>query len=135
MSTRSKPVWTEQIKVRWGDMDALGHVNNAEYFRYMEQARVAWFEAMNVPMMENGRGPVIVKATCEFLKPIVYPATVAISMHVKSVGRSSITVTHAFCLEGEPAVRFANGEAVIVWVDHGRGKSAPLPERVLRHLK
>jgi acyl-CoA thioester hydrolase len=135
MTAHPKPVWTERIKVRWGDMDALGHVNNAEYFRYMEQARVAWFEASNIPMMENGQGPVIVKATCEFLKPIVYPATVAISMHVKKVGRSSITVAHDFCLEDNPGVRFAHGEAVIVWVDHARGKSAPLPERVLRRFR
>ena len=42
MSAAGKPAWTERIKVRWGDMDPLGHVNNTEYFRYMEQARVAW---------------------------------------------------------------------------------------------
>jgi acyl-CoA thioester hydrolase len=121
--------------VRWGDMDALGHVNNAEYFRYMEQARVAWFDAMNIPMLENGRGPVIVKATCEFLKPIVYPAIVSISTHVKKIGRSSITVAHDFCCENDSSGRYAHGEAVIVWVDHAQGKSAPLPERVLRHFR
>jgi acyl-CoA thioester hydrolase len=86
-------------------------------------------------MMENGQGPVVVKATCEFLKPIVYPATVAISTQVKKSGRSSITAAHDFRLEGNPAVRFAHGEAVIVWVDHARGKSAPLPEIALRHLR
>jgi acyl-CoA thioester hydrolase len=63
-------------------------VNNAEYFRYMEQARVAWLEEIGVRMLENGRGPVIVKATCEFLKPIVYPATVAITLRLERVGRS-----------------------------------------------
>jgi hypothetical protein len=44
-------------------------------------------------------------------------------------------VAHDFCLEGNPAVRFAHGEAVIVSVDHARGESAPLPEIVLRHLR
>ena len=54
----------------------------------MEQARVAWLEETGVRMLENGRGPVIVKATCEFLKPIVYPATVAITLRLERVGRS-----------------------------------------------
>ena len=46
-----KLVHTERIAIRWGDMDAMGHVNNTVYFRYMEQARIAWFESL-VPSAE-----------------------------------------------------------------------------------
>ena len=42
---RRKLVHTEIIPIRWGDMDAMGHVNNTVYFRYMEQARICWFDA------------------------------------------------------------------------------------------
>lgn len=52
--------------------------------------------------VENGRGPVIVKATCEFLKPIVYPATVAITLRLERVGRSSMTVSHEFRDDDDP---------------------------------
>lgn len=135
MSAASVAVWIERIKVRWGDMDALGHVNNAEYFRYMEQARVAWLEAIGVPMVEHGKGPVIVKATCEFLKPIVYPATIAITLKIERVGTSSITVSHEFHPDNDATVCYARGEAVIVYVDHARGESAPLPAAILRRLK
>ncbi|MFN7085766.1 MAG: acyl-CoA thioesterase [Burkholderiales bacterium] len=134
MSQNKKPLWTEILKVRWGDMDALGHVNNAVYFRYLEQARISWLDALGVPMLENGCGPVIVKAACEFLKPITYPATVAIAVYLEKVGRSSVTVTHDIHLDGEPAAVFARGEVVIVWVDHERGKSVPLPQQVLKAL-
>ena len=41
-----KLVHVERIAIRWGDMDAMGHVNNTVYFRYMEQARISWFEAL-----------------------------------------------------------------------------------------
>lgn len=134
MSAFSEPVWIERITVRWGDMDALGHVNNAEYFRYMEQARVAWLEAIGMPMVEAGKGPVIVKATCEFLKPIVYPETVAIALTVERVGTSSITVSHEFRPVDDVTVCYARGEAVIVYVDHTQGASAPLPAAILQRL-
>jgi len=73
MSDR-KLVHVEKIPVRWGDMDAMGHVNNAVYFRYMEQARIAWFETL-VPRAEawSAMSIVIVNASCTFRKPINYP--------------------------------------------------------------
>ena len=71
-----KLVHTERIDIRWGDMDAMGHVNNTVYFRYMEQARIGWFESL-VPRGEAWRsmGIVIVNASCNFKKPINYPGT------------------------------------------------------------
>jgi len=44
--TEKKLVHVERIPVRWGDMDAMAHVNNTVYFRYMEQTRISWFEAL-----------------------------------------------------------------------------------------
>jgi len=41
-----KLVHVESIPVRWGDMDAMGHVNNTVYFRFMEQTRISWFERL-----------------------------------------------------------------------------------------
>ena len=46
MTAAPNPVHTTTVPIRWGDMDAQGHVNNTVYFRYMEQARVEWFERM-----------------------------------------------------------------------------------------
>ena len=85
-------------------------------------------------MVENGRGPVIVKATCEFLKPIVYPATVAITLRLERVGRSSVTVSHEFRDDDDATVCYARGEAVIVDVDHALGTSAPLVESIREQL-
>ena len=134
MNEQGKLLWTESIKVRWGDMDALGHVNNTEYFRYMEQTRVSWFDAFGIPMLENNCGPVIVRATCDFIKPITYPAIVAVAAYLQRVGRSSFSVTHDIHLEADVAVKFATGEVVVVWIDHVLGKSMPLPPRLLSAL-
>jgi len=73
-----KLVHIERIPIRWGDMDAMGHVNNTVYFRYMEQARIGWFDAL-VPEDEawKSTGIVIANASCNFKRPINYPGTVA----------------------------------------------------------
>jgi hypothetical protein len=59
-----KLVHVERIPIRWGDMDAMGHVNNTVYFRYMEQARIGWFDAL-VPEEEAWKSTGIVIANAK----------------------------------------------------------------------
>ena len=63
---RKKLVYECLIPIRWGDLDAMGHVNNTVYFRYMETARIEWFDAIGVKTDPHGVGPVIVNAFCNF---------------------------------------------------------------------
>lgn len=135
MSEHGKLLWTEKVQVRWGDMDSLGHVNNTAYFRYMEQARIAWFNAHRIPMLDNGAGPVMVRGACNFIKPITYPATVAVSMYLARLGNKSLTLYHDLYLDGDPAAKYADGEIVVVWIDHSRGVSLPIPQAMLKLLQ
>ena len=65
------------MPIRWGDMDAFGHVNNTVYFRYMEQVRISWFEQLGIVAGNGeGEGPVLVNASMEFLKQLHYPGDV-----------------------------------------------------------
>jgi len=64
------------IPIRWGDMDAMGHVNNTVYFRYLESIRIEWmFRAVGPSPDAAGEGPVIVNTFCNFLKQLSTPAT------------------------------------------------------------
>src|SRR5512141_987785 len=84
-------VHTSRQAIRWADMDALGHVNNTAYFRYMEQARIEWLFANQPPGgAYRGTGPVIVNASCTFLIPLVYPGEVEVHMFMVEPGRSSV---------------------------------------------
>jgi acyl-CoA thioester hydrolase len=134
MSESRRLVHTEKIKVRWGDMDAFGHVNNVEYFRYMQEARVAWFGVVRMPVMENHQGPVIVDAHCTFLRPIVYPASIEVTLYAGKPGRSSFPTYYDIHLEGDKAVKFAEGSSTVVWIDHMQGKSVPLPAWLMKLL-
>jgi acyl-CoA thioester hydrolase len=123
-----------QIPVRWGDMDALGHVNNTVYFRYMEQARVEWLESLGVGVVAGqAESVVIINASCTFLVPITYPGTVEVRLSVGELGRSSIPTYYEMYCVGEEAL-YAEGESKVIWINGLTGKSAPLPDLVRARL-
>ncbi|MEP7085269.1 MAG: thioesterase family protein [Betaproteobacteria bacterium] len=118
----------ENIPIRWGDMDAMGHVNNTIYFRYMEQIRVSWYEQMFGELSSaQSEGMVIVNASCNFLKPLTYPGTVEVRMLLGAASRSSVESYYELRMND---ALYADGAAKIVWFDVQRGKSAPLPDSI-----
>lgn len=121
---------TTRIPVRWGDMDAMGHVNNTVYFRFAEQSRIEWLESMGF-FLHAGRdeAAVIVNASCTFLLPITYPAMVEVRLYSGKPGRSSIPTYYEMRCVGED-VLYAEGAAKVIWFNPASGKSAPLPERI-----
>ncbi|UEX77149.1 acyl-CoA thioesterase [Spiribacter halobius] len=126
----AEPVHQLTLQVRWGDMDALGHVNNATYFTYFEQARVAWLERLAGSgghlSPDAGSGPVVVTASCEFRLPITYPATLTVAVLAAPPGRSSIDTCYRLVDAGDQRL-YALGAARMVWVDRRSGRSTPLP--------
>ncbi|NVI09640.1 acyl-CoA thioesterase [Paraburkholderia youngii] len=125
-------VFEMTMPIRWGDMDAFGHVNNTVYFRYMEQVRISWFEHMDfLGERPDGQGPVIVNASMEFLKQLHYPGDVIGRMSVATPGRSSFDTAFELLRADEPDTLYARGAARCVWIDYAAGKSMPVPD-VLR---
>jgi acyl-CoA thioester hydrolase len=127
-------VHTSLQPIRWGDMDALGHVNSTVYFRYMEQARIEWLYALagDVDAYTAGQGPVIVNASCTFIEPLLYPGDVEVLMFLGDPGRSSVGSYYDLRKAGRT---YAEGAAKIVWVDLATGRPTPLPERVVAPLR
>ena len=127
---KRKLVHTEIIPIRWGDMDAMGHVNNTVYFRYMEQARISWFDGLGVRLSPRGEGPVIINASCTFMKQLVYPGDVEVRTYAGKVGNSSFETWLEMRPSYDPETVYAEGAAKVVWVDLDRGKSTALPEKI-----
>jgi acyl-CoA thioester hydrolase len=127
-------VHTSRQAIRWGDMDALGHVNNTVYFRYMEQARIEWLYALakGAGGYDGGSGPVIVNAHCDFLAPLVYPGDVEVRMFLGDPGRTSVDSYYEIHSGGR---KFADGSSRIVWIDIASGKPVPLPAAVTEPLR
>lgn len=128
--THRKLVHTCRMQIRWGDMDAMGHVNNAVYFRYIEQARIEWLTAIDCTPDPAGQGPVIINARCTFLRQLKYPGDIEVLSFVGPVGRSSFETYQEIRRVDQPAVLCSEGGAKVVWVDFSSEKSMPLPDRV-----
>jgi acyl-CoA thioester hydrolase len=130
MKEGAKLIYTTRIPVRWGDMDAYGHVNNTVYFRYFEQARCEWIEQMGFQVSPNeATGPVIINANCTFLAPVNYPATVVVKMYAGEPGRTSVMTWYELFVEGQDKL-YAEGAAKTVWMDNATGRSVPLPDAI-----
>ncbi|RKP50643.1 acyl-CoA thioesterase [Trinickia fusca] len=131
-----QPVFEMSMPIRWGDMDAFGHVNNTVYFRYMEQVRISWFEHLGlVGGKEVGQGPVIVNASMEFLKQLHYPGNVIGRMSVGTPGRSSFDTGFELVRADDPGTVYARGAARCVWIDYAAGKSVSLPDPLRQLLE
>ena len=119
--------------VRWGDMDAMGHVNNTNYFRFMEIVRLDWLRAIGESLgPQTVEGLVIVNAFCTFHKQFEYPADILAKMYVSEPGKTSFESWTTMTRVEEPDAVYASGGATIVWADYSKQKSVPLPEHIRR---
>lgn len=119
-----------EVPLRWGDMDAMAHLNNVMYFRLMEEARIQWFQQFGFPTLPAGEAAILAHAACDFVRAMTYPGTAIVRQIVTRVGRSSVEMSLAIEKAGEPGVAYATGRTVIVWYDYGAGKSVPWPEAI-----
>ncbi|WP_245600998.1 acyl-CoA thioesterase [Marinobacterium jannaschii] len=134
MDNTAKLIFSTHIDVRWGDMDAYSHVNNAMYMRYLEEARVQLLAEMGASMDGNGIDPVIINVGCTFLQPVTYPERLRIDCYVGAPGRSSFMSWYRIYPESAPDQLASEGYAKVVWMDHRSGRSTPLPEKIRRRL-
>lgn len=126
---------SEVLAVRWGDMDALGHVNNTAFFTYCESARMAYFSQLRIAEHGAGaeQGPVLATASCTFRKQVHYPTSLVVEVRVGRIGRSSFTL-HYELVDQADKESVASGESVVVWASYTGGGSLPIPEGVRSQL-
>jgi acyl-CoA thioester hydrolase len=131
--------FTHRLTVRFRDCDALGHVNNAVYFTYLEQARIAWWRHLGGLLeqpLEGTRGStiglpgadtIIAHAECDYRAPAYMNDDLDIQLTLGASGRSSFTLHYAIvnAATGQP---IAGGKTVSVTFDYATGRSIPIPE-------
>lgn len=133
---RSNFVHFVPVTVRWGEMDALGHVNNAIFHRYAEDGRIEYILRVvdaNRPTAK-GVGPVLVDMRCSFRQQLRYPAQVEVATRTTAFGHASLQVQQALFHHGSEDV-VAAYEAVLVWYDFDRQASAAVPGAVRARIR
>lgn len=134
------------VEVRYSDLDVQGHVNNAAFFTYFEQGRVAFFAQLRttsqtlLPASDtaNKAGSkvpsaiapdlpfVIATATCSYMRPISRLAPVAVGVRSSRVTHAAIEMEYAVC-DQPSGIIYATGTTLTVSVDPGSGRPRPLP--------
>ena len=113
-----------ELDVRFRDIDAMGHVNNAVYATYLEQARIEYIQDV-VEGAALAVGAVLADLHVDYERPIEYGETVVVRTRVGELGTSSAPFEHEITADGELA---ATAEALMVAYDGEAGQPRPIPE-------
>jgi acyl-CoA thioester hydrolase len=126
---------TVTVPVAWGEMDALGHVNNIVYFRYFETARMRYLERAGLIdlMKEIGIGPILAKTSCTYRAPVHYPDTLSVGTRVSTIGNTHFNMDYLVVSERLGAV--ATGDSIVVTFDYRANAKAPVPDGVIRAIE
>ncbi len=125
---RKKLVFELTMAIRWGDMDAMGHLNNTSYFRYLETCRIDWMRSIGCQPDAGGEGPIIVNAFCNFYQQLQYPGDVLLRMYASDPARTTFETWATMELTTQPGMIYAAGGATTIWVDFAAQKAKPLPD-------
>jgi acyl-CoA thioester hydrolase len=124
--TASPVLFRMPLQLRWRDLDAFDHVNNASFLTFVEEARIRWFASLDQPWITDRVAPLLAAVQMNYRRPIPYPAALAVELSCVRVGNTSLTIGHRIVDEADGTV-FADGQVVMVWIDRADGRPVPLP--------
>lgn len=125
-----------EIPVQWGDMDAMQHVNNIMYLRYMESSRIKFFtDVLKIGFSPDGVGAILAEIHCKYKFPLTYPDTVIAASRIlpDSMDEYSVKIQHTIVSIKHQRLA-AEGIARIVFYDYLEKKKAMIPEAVKMRL-
>jgi Predicted thioesterase len=129
-ATVGKPLIVASIEVRWSDLDAFNHVNNATYLTYLEEARLQWLKHVPGPWFDELSMPVLAASEVNYRQSIAWPARLHVELRCTRLGNSSMTIAHRIVDADDADRLYSDGQVVLVWMNPASGKSVPLPDAI-----
>ena len=129
MSGEGRLLLEHELEIRWRDLDAYNHVNNASYLTFLEETRIRWFNSLPEPWRGPEWEPLVARIECSFRAAVTYPARLKIALIAARVGNTSLAVAHQITDVSDGRL-YADGMTVIVWVDPRTQRPRPLPDFV-----
>jgi acyl-CoA thioester hydrolase len=126
MPSTSEPAYRHRLSVRFRDCDAMGHVNHAVYFTYLEQCRLTFWRELTGKAAPNTR-VIVARAECDYKAPAFFGDELEVRLRVGDIGRSSFGLEYDI-VHAEKNHLVATGKTVMVSYDYAAGKSMPLPD-------
>ena len=128
--------FTHRIEVRFRDCDAMGHVNNAVYFTYFEQARAVMAETLGLrrELSQAGLGVILAHTSCDYKAQVVFGDQVEVGVRVVKLGRTSFTSEFEARRVRDDAV-VAVGRSVQAVFDYDADRTTPIPDGLRAKLE
>jgi acyl-CoA thioester hydrolase len=125
------------VEIRFVDMDSFGHVNNANYLSYLEQARVKYFDdIMGWKYDWNRQGIILARAELNYIEPVLFRDNISIMTHCSRIGSKSFDLDYLVIKQAEEEVSIlAEGKTVMVAFDYEAGQSITVPEKWIDAIK
>lgn len=123
-----------EIIVRFGETDALGHINNTSYFIYLEEARIRFFEKIGYKMELENWNFILASTKCDFLSQGYFNQHLVIKTYVSKIGTKSFQLEHDI-ISFRTKELIARGNAIMVYFNFDKQQSEPLPELLKQELK
>jgi acyl-CoA thioester hydrolase len=125
--------------VAWGDLDPHGHVNNVWVFRYIENVRIAYYEAIDKfdHEQETGEGFVLASSACRFKRPLTYPDSLLIGAGVKDILADRMIMAYRIASQRQQRIA-VEAEAALVSYNFKENLKVPFPAKLrkrIRHLE
>jgi len=123
------------IPVYWGDQDYFQHVNNVAYFRYFEQARIAYFDRIKVWefLEKTGIAPIMASTRCRFRAPLTYPDVVSAGARISDIGDDRFTMKYSVTSHRLAKI-VAEGDVVLVIYYYRNKRKVPVPAELKRNI-
>ena len=123
------------LNIEWGDMDALQHVNNIEYFKYFQVARIAYFEKIDSEsvMRETRISSILASTQCKFIYPLAYPDSVSVGVRVDTMADQYFTMKYSVVSQKHQRLA-AIGDAKVVMFDYANNKKVSIPNEIRKTI-
>ena len=128
-----KQTYRTELTVRFRDLDAMGHVNNAVYFTYFEEARKNFFQDIS----DTGKPDfpfIMAHIGCDYLKSVQLTDRLVLKMQVSSIGTKSFGLQYELVNASDESIVFARGESVQVCFDYKENRTITVPEDLKKKL-
>ena len=121
-------IFSINIEVRFRDLDALGHVNNAVFFTYFEEGRKNFSKKIFKVSDLSDFTFILAHIRCDYLKPIKFNDNITLQMWVKHIGNSSFSFGYKLMDAKNESLVYATGESVQVCYDYTADSSMAVPD-------
>ena len=127
-------VFTTDIEMRFRDIDAMGHVNNAVYFTYFEYGRIQFFDSKPQKDKFQGISFILAHVSCDYIKPLILNDNPTLFMWIKDIGNKSFVFHYQLVEKSDKSIVYATGESVQVIFDYQKNTSIPISDETRSQL-